>query len=115
MLARPNPLRIVAHLQHISKIIGNEEDVDKHHDPPLINFEKWAHLKHQATTALSYRDVPFMYEQQDLGTAMEYLKMGLQSVSSGEDFERVLRRNSDRLKDHEARLYGAIAMQQSGF
>ena len=50
----------------------NEKDVDEQHRPPLINFEKWAHLKGEAMSALQYRDVPLILEGEGVEMAMEW-------------------------------------------
>jgi len=91
----------VVHLRDIHDIMREERDVDEQHVPPLINFEKWAHLKEKAMSALRYRDVPFPFSDRDVRAAMEYLKKGLQSVSVGEDFSQVLQKNSEKLVKNE--------------
>lgn len=107
--------RIVVQLNDFSKIIRDEVDVDEQHEPPLLNFEKWTRLKRQAMSALRFRDVPFEYEQDGLGIAVEYLKMGLRSVSMKDDIEQSLRRRSDKIQRHEAPMQRAVMTRsQSG-
>ena len=70
----------------IHDIMQKEKDVDEKHDLPLINFEKWAHLKEKAMSALQYHDVPFSFDGHDIQVAMDYLKKGLQDIGVGENF-----------------------------
>jgi hypothetical protein len=90
-----------------------EKGVDEQHDPPLINFGKWAHLKEKAMSALQYRDVPFPFDER----AMDYLKKGLQNIRVGEDFSRVLQANSKKLVKNEnlARCNVGEATKRAGF
>jgi hypothetical protein len=94
-------LYLVVDLYDINHTINNQVDVDDQHDPPLINFEKWAHLKCQATSALRHLDVPFKCRQEGIGNAVEYLKMGLRSVSVNGDLEDILTKRSKKLKHYD--------------
>jgi hypothetical protein len=93
----------VVHLHDIDTIIRDQRDVDEQHDPPLLNLEKWAHLKDQAMSAIRYCDVPFAYEETGLGMAVEYLKKALQRAGAEVD-ARVLQENSATLKGNENSL-----------
>jgi hypothetical protein len=95
-----------------------EKDVDEQHDPPLINFNKWAHLKEKAMYALQYRDVPFpSFDERDTRAAMDYLEKGLQEIRVGEDFSRVLQANSEKLVKNENLARGDVreATNRAGF
>jgi hypothetical protein len=109
-------LHVVVQLHDFSKIIRDEVDADEQHEPPLLNFEKWTHLKRQAMSTLRFREVPFVYKQDGLGIAVEYLKMGLRSVSMKDDIEQSLRRKSEKLQRHEAPMQRVVMTKsQSGF
>jgi hypothetical protein len=95
-------LPVVVHLHDI-KTVMREDDVDVRFEPPLVNFEKWAHLKDVAMSSLCYGNMPLAYAG-DLGMAMEYLKKGLQSVGAEEAVGDTLKRNSARLKEEEDKL-----------
>jgi len=102
-------------MHDIETIIQTEKDVDEHHSPPLINFEKWAHLKDQAISTMRYRDVPFAYEEQGLRMAKAYLTWELQSANTGEDLSLVFQEKSARLKKKEGPLMAEIARKKAGF
>jgi hypothetical protein len=95
----------------------NEKDVDEQHDPPLINFEKWAHLTDKAMSALQYRDVRFPFDEGDGQAAMDYLKKGLQDIRVGEDFSQVLQANSKKLVKNEIQAKTDVggAANRAGF
>jgi len=90
-----------AHIHDINTVLREEKDVEDHHEPPLINFEKWAHLKDRALEALRYRDIPPKYSEDGLEAATGYLKHQLQSVTVDDDFSRDLQTRSARLKKIE--------------
>ena len=94
-----------------------EKDVDEQYNPPLVNFDKWAHLKEKAISALQYRDVPFQFDERDIRAAMDYLKKGLQDIRVGEDFSRVLQMNSEKLAKNENLARGDVreATNRAGF
>ena len=108
-------LLVVVHLHDINTILREQEDVDDHHDPPLINFQKWAHLKAKAMSTLQHHGRPPAYNEEGLGTAMEYLKAGLQDVSTEEYFHELLRANSEKLRENEERLMPTWAKTTAGF
>jgi hypothetical protein len=110
-------LSTVVHLRDIQDIMQKEKDVDEQHDPPLINFGKWAHLKEKAMSAFQYRDVPFPFDERDTRAAMDYLKKGLQDIRVGEDFSRVLHANSKKLVKNENLARGDVreATNRAGF
>jgi len=102
-------------MHDIDTIIQTEKNVDEHHEPPLLNFEKWTHLKDQAISTMRYRDVLFAYEKQGLGMAMAYLTRELQIANTGEDLSLVFRKKAARLKKKEGPLMGVIAAKKAGF
>jgi hypothetical protein len=95
-------LPTVVHLHDIDTVIRHQKDVDEQQELPLINFEKWTHLKNQAVSALRFRDVPFAYEGFEM--ALKYLNKGLQDIGTGEEFSQVLQANSTKLKENEDSL-----------
>jgi hypothetical protein len=103
---------IDVHLHDID-IVLQEEDIDEHHEPPLINFEKWDHLKEKALDALRYRDIPMEYED-GLKTVLAYLKEELQAISVNDEFRQSLQRDSARLKQKELMMHHPIT-QSVGF
>lgn len=96
-------LPIVVDLDDISDILHQHKDVDDQHDPPLINVEKWARLKHQAISASRYH-VPSVSEGDDLGTAMEYLTEKFRCIRPGKEFSQALQATSCALKRQEDRI-----------
>ena len=78
-----------------------EKDVDDQYNPPLINFDKWAHLKERAISASQYRNVPFTFDERDIQAAMAYLMKALEGIRVGEDFSRDLQKNSEKLAKNE--------------
>ena len=104
---------LVVHLRDIHDIMQGEKDVDEQHDPPLINFEKWAHLKEKVMSALQYRDVPFPFDERAVQAAMGYLKNGLHSVSVGEGFSRVFQTNSEKLMKNEKLASGNLKIKEA--
>jgi hypothetical protein len=89
------------HIHDINTVLREEKDVEDHHEPPLINFEKWTHLKDRALEALCYRDIPPKYSEDGLEAATGYLKQQLQGVSVDDDFSQILQTTSARLKEIE--------------
>jgi hypothetical protein len=65
-------------------------------------------------STMRYRCDPSAYEQAP-GTALEYLKKGLEGVKLGEDFSRDLQKNSDRLMASEEPLRGPVMATRAGF
>lgn len=102
-----------AHLQDIYTILQEEANIDEHHDPPLINFEKWDHLKEKAFDALQYQDIPLEYDKDVPNTVLADLKAELQAVSVNDDFSQSLRDESVRLKQTEAKIHNPT--QSVGF
>jgi hypothetical protein len=95
----------------------NEKDVDEKPDSPLINLEKWAHLKEKAMSALQYRDVRFPFDGGDGRAAMSYLKKCLQDIRVGEDFNQILQANSKKLAKNETLAKDEVkeAANRAGF
>jgi hypothetical protein len=110
-------LSTVVHLHDIHGIMRKEKDVDEQHHPPQINFEKWAHLKEKAMSALQYRDVPFTFDEpeRDIQAAMDYLMKALQNIRVGEDFSRDLQTNSEKLVKNENLARGDEVIKGAGF
>jgi len=102
------------HLHDISVVLRQEEDVEECDKLPLINFEKWTHLKEKALDALRYRDIPPEYEEDGLETAMAYLKRQLQAVSVDDDISRRLQTKSDLLKKNEETMQRDKAARKVG-
>jgi len=91
------------HLHDINTVLQEERDIEEHHEPPLINFEKWTHLKETAMDAMRYRDIPLQYDGDNLETAMAYLQQQLEKVTVDDDFYRQLETTSATLcRDEEA-------------
>jgi len=96
------------HEVHLRDIIGDisvilkEDDIDNHHELPLINFKKWTRLKEKAFDALRYRDTPPEYNKEGLEMAMAYLEWHLQAVTVGDDYIHSVGTESARLTKDEA-------------
>lgn len=88
------------HLYDIHEVLVTEEDVDENCEPPLINIEKWDHLKETAFDALHYRNLPMEYNEIDPQTAMDYLQNEIEAVAVAVDDE-YLQRQSDVLAKKE--------------
>ena len=71
------------HIHDINTVLWEEEDFEDHHEPPLINFEKWIHLKDQVLDAMHYHDILLKYSEDGLKAAMGYLKQQLQGITVG--------------------------------
>jgi hypothetical protein len=104
-----------AHLHDIDVVLRKEADVEERPDGPLINFEKWTHLKEKALDALRYRDIPLEYDEDGLETAMAYLKQQLQHIGINDDFSQRLQLESTRLKREEETMRRDAAMESVGF
>lgn len=102
-------------LHDIRIVLRNEGDVEEHHETPLINFEKWAHLKEKALDALRYRDIPLRYDTNGLETAKAYLQQQLQLVATGDDFNQLLQMESNRLAQIEKTMRRVAASRSVGF
>lgn len=95
---------------HLRDIIGDisvilkEDDIDNHHELPLINFKKWTRLKEKAFDALRYRDTPPEYNKDGLEMAMAYLEWHLQAVTVGDDYIQSVQTKSARLTEGEVAL-----------
>jgi len=103
-----------AHLHDI-EVVLLEEDVEDHHEAPLLNFEKWTHLKDKALDATRYRDIPLTYDEDGFETAMAYLTQQLQSVLVDGNFSRRLQNESARLKHNEETMRRVAASRSVGF
>lgn len=92
------------HIHDINTILREEKDVEDHHEPPLINFEKWTHLKDRALEALRYRDNPPKYSEDGLEAATGYLKQQFQGVTVDDEVSQILQTKSASLKKIEATM-----------
>ena len=92
---------IAVHLHDINVVLQKEADVKEHREAPLINFEKWTHLKEKALAALHHRDIPLEYNEDGLETAMAYLRQQLQPIIISDDFSRRLQIQTVRLELEE--------------
>jgi len=90
------------HLHDINTVL-KEKNIEERDEPPLINFEKWVHLKEKALGALRYRDLPLAYDTDSScpRMAMAYLQWQLRSVTVDDVFDQVVRDMSTRLKRSE--------------
>ncbi|KIM87282.1 hypothetical protein PILCRDRAFT_270801 [Piloderma croceum F 1598] len=104
------------HLHDINTVL-REKNIEEQDEPPLINFEKWVHLKEKALDAFRYRDFPPAYDADGHGMAMAYLGWELRSVSAGDVFSQALKDRSFRLKRGEETLTmrGEEARRATGF
>jgi hypothetical protein len=99
------PILLVVDLHDMNGIMQGEENYKQQGNlPPSINLQKWVHLKDRAVSTLRYRDAPYIYDGQNLGVAMDYLKKGLESVSAKEEISTRLQANSAELKRNEDKL-----------
>jgi len=89
------------HLHDIAAVLKEEKSVEENDEPPLINFEKWVHLKEKALGALRYRDMPLAYDEDGLEMPMAYLRWQLQAVTVDDGFGQSLKRKSAILKEGE--------------
>jgi hypothetical protein len=106
---------IDAHLHDIDIVLQEEDDIDEHHEPPLINFEKWDHLKEKALDALRYRDhIHMEYDEGGLQTVLANLKGELQAVSVNDEFSQSLQHDSAKQRQKEIMVHNPIA-QAVGF
>jgi hypothetical protein len=105
---------IDAHIHEIDTVLQEEKDVEEHHEPPLVNFEKWTHLKKAAMDVLRYRNIPPEYDEDGLETAVAYLKRGLQVVTVDEDFSQLLQAKSAKLERNEKQKRTHNAVQAAG-
>jgi hypothetical protein len=80
----------VVDLHDVKTILQVEKDIDEHHDPPLVNFEKWTRLKCQAMSIVERHYVPPLPYEDNLRAAMEYMKAALLRVSTEDNSNRVL-------------------------
>jgi hypothetical protein len=106
---------IDVHLHDIAIVLQEEKDVEEHHEAPLINFEKWAHLKEKALDAMRYRGIRLEYDEDGLETAMAYLTRQLQPVTIDDDFSRLLQTKSARLRQNEDVIRRDTVKRSVGF
>lgn len=102
---------VEAHLHYIRRIVFQEKDINEDHTPPLINIEKWNHLKEKALDALRYRDISLEYDEDGLETATAFLQRELQAIVVDRNFSQRLNIKSAELKQNEA----ATAAQSVGW
>jgi RasGEF domain len=105
---------IDVHLHDIA-IVLQEEDVEEHHEAPLINFQKWAHLKEKALDAMRYRGIRLEYDENGLEMAMAYLTQQFQPVAINDDFSRLLQTKSARLRQSEDAIRRDTVIRSVGF
>jgi len=103
------------HLHDISTVLKEEKNVEEHDEPPLINFEKWVHLKEIALSALRHRDMPLAYNADGLEMAMAYLGWQLRAVTVDDGFSLSLERRSNKLKQDEGTKRRDRAKRAAGF
>lgn len=72
-----------AHLHGVRIVLRGEQDVDEDHEPPLLNFDKWTHLKEMAMDPLRYRDAHLKKK------SIETLR-GSNIKSSGDELRRAM-------------------------
>lgn len=88
-----------------------EKDVENHPEAPLINFEKWTHLKQKAMGAVRYRDMPPQHDEGGLATTIAYLQQHLRLVTTDDGFAQRLKATSSRLAQNEDDLRGSKAIR----
>jgi len=103
------------HLDDINIVLQEEETVNSGHELPLINFEKWIHLKEAALDALRYRDLPLECDADGLETAMAWLKWQLQAIPVNDDFSQSLQIKSAKLKQDEDTMGRVHVVGRVGF
>lgn len=91
-----------------------EKDVENHPEAPLINFEKWTHLKQKAMGAVRYRDTPPQYNEGGLETTIAYLQQQLEPVTTDDGFAQLLENKSRRLARDEDALRRSVAARSVG-
>jgi hypothetical protein len=96
-------LCIVVDLVDIHTVIREKKDVYDEHDPPLLNIEKWAHLKMLAMSAHKY-EVPQVRRDSSLESAKHYLLDRLHCIAPGEELDRDLKTKSVALRRQEKTL-----------
>jgi hypothetical protein len=106
---------VEVHLHDINTVLQEEKDVEEHHEAPLINFEKWTHLKEKAMDAMRYRDIPLQYDEDGLETAMAYLQRQLQPVTIDDGFSTHLETMSTALRQNEEAMRRPAAGRTVGF
>lgn len=113
---RVNTIALVeAHLHDIGTVLDEERDLEEHDEAPMINFEKWTHLKEKALDAMRYRDIRREYNEDGLDTAMDYLKQQLKPIGIDDEFSAELQVLSDGLRQNEEEIQNNEAMQSVGF
>ena len=106
---------VEVHLHDVKTVLHEERDVEDHHEAPLINFEKWTHLKEKVMDAMRYRDIPLQYDKDGLETAVAYLQRQLQPVSIDDGFSTRLETMSTALRQDEESMRRPAAMRSVGF
>jgi len=101
------------HLHDINTVL-KEKNIEERDEPPLINFEKWVHLKEKALDALRYRDLPLAYDADCPKMAMAYLQWQLRSVTVDDAFSQAVR-NRSALRRGEEERYRDDVLWASGF
>jgi hypothetical protein len=106
---------IEAHLHDIGNVLQEERDVEEHYGGPLVNFEKWTHLKEKAVDVMRHRDTNPEYNEDGLETSMAYLEQQLQPIAIDDDFSRLLQTKSDRLRQDEEEIRSDKVLLLVGF
>ena len=106
---------IEAHLHDIDIVLQEEKDVAEHYGGPLVNFEKWTHLKEKAMDVMRHRDTPPEYNEDGLETTMAYLAQQLQPIAIDDDFSSLLQMKSDRLRQDEEDIRRDKVLLMVGF
>ena len=98
-------------------MLRKEADVEEHPEAPLINFEKWTHLKEKALDATHYCHIRPQDEcdEGSLEMAMAYLTRQLQPITIDDDFNRTLQTESNRLRQKEVQRRGVDVIHSVGF